>query len=636
MGSVIGRLRDIVKFRVERLLLRGAMLRLFFVALIIGAMSLVCGLIVAGLDNDFEHAGSAIWWAFLRLTDPGYLGDDVGLGRRIVSTFLTVAGYVLFMGALVAILTQWLNQAMRDLEAGYTPIVQADHVLVVGSTTRTATIVAEMLTMAGRVQRFLALHETKRINLVVLLDELTADTRQDLRERVGSVWREGRVVLRSGTPLRIEHLQRVDFLRASAILLPAEDLEESESESDTRTIKTLISMSRYSDMRPAELPLVVTEVFDARKIQVARRAYRGPVEVVASDQLVARLLALCILHPGMSLVLSELLMYGEGNEVHVHDPGELRGMTVAAARQCFSSGIFLGLVKRASDGFRSRLSPHDDIQISDEHALIVLARSHEDAAPGEVVAWPDVTVAEPEGADEPAPHRILVLGWSDRVPDLVAELTAHKEPMTITVLSSVPTAERERIFEYNDLAGVAQNLLGDVTSPKVIELADLSQYDVVVFMASDRLDSGAQSDARTILTYLLVRHALEGGERTPRLIVELMDTHNERLVDARDVEVLVSSLIIGRVLAHVALRPELRAVYDDLFSAGRSVLTIKPASAFVSADREFRFDELCAIAHARGDIMLGIIDERGPQLNPRRDQRVFVTEDLRFVLIEYD
>ena len=62
------------------------------------------------------------WWAFLRLTDPGYLGDDEGNWRRVVSTWLTVSGYVLFMGTLIAILTQWLNRTMRALEQGLTPI----------------------------------------------------------------------------------------------------------------------------------------------------------------------------------------------------------------------------------------------------------------------------------------------------------------------------------------------------------------------------------------------------------------------------------------------------------------------------------------------------------------------------------
>ena len=39
-----------------------------------------------------------LWWSFLRLTDPGYLGDDEGTSRRIISTLLTVAGYVFVHG----------------------------------------------------------------------------------------------------------------------------------------------------------------------------------------------------------------------------------------------------------------------------------------------------------------------------------------------------------------------------------------------------------------------------------------------------------------------------------------------------------------------------------------------------------
>ena len=70
-----------------------------------------------------------MWWAFLRLTDPGYLGDDEGLARRTISTVVTVLGYVLFLGLLIAILTQWLNQLIARLESGVTPVALSDHVL---------------------------------------------------------------------------------------------------------------------------------------------------------------------------------------------------------------------------------------------------------------------------------------------------------------------------------------------------------------------------------------------------------------------------------------------------------------------------------------------------------------------------
>ena len=100
-------------------------------------------------NATFDSNKTAIWWAFLRLTDPGYLGDDEGLARRIISTVLTVLGYVLFMGSLIAILTQWLNQKIRNFESGLTPIVRRNHILILGWTNRTPAIVAELMRSEG-------------------------------------------------------------------------------------------------------------------------------------------------------------------------------------------------------------------------------------------------------------------------------------------------------------------------------------------------------------------------------------------------------------------------------------------------------------------------------------------------------
>ena len=58
---------------------------------------------------------------------------------------VTVLGYVLFMGALVAIMTTALSRLMRRLETGLTPIAQRGHILILGWTNRTPTIVRELL-----------------------------------------------------------------------------------------------------------------------------------------------------------------------------------------------------------------------------------------------------------------------------------------------------------------------------------------------------------------------------------------------------------------------------------------------------------------------------------------------------------
>ena len=98
-----------LRFTLERLLLRGVHYRLLAAALIVGTVAVVAGMLVRLLDPQFEELSGAVWWAFLRLTDPGYLGDDEGAVSRSVSTAVTVLGYLLFLGLLIAILTQWMN-----------------------------------------------------------------------------------------------------------------------------------------------------------------------------------------------------------------------------------------------------------------------------------------------------------------------------------------------------------------------------------------------------------------------------------------------------------------------------------------------------------------------------------------------
>ena len=106
------------RFTIERLLLRGLHYRLFFAAVIIALVSVSAGLLVVLLDPKFDDTGAAVWWSFLRLSDPGYLGDDEGAVSVTISTVVTVLGYVLFLGLLVAILTQWMNTLIERVESG--------------------------------------------------------------------------------------------------------------------------------------------------------------------------------------------------------------------------------------------------------------------------------------------------------------------------------------------------------------------------------------------------------------------------------------------------------------------------------------------------------------------------------------
>jgi ion channel POLLUX/CASTOR len=631
------RLSNQLKFRLERLVLRGAHYRLLVIAALIGLISLAAGIVIAAFDPAFAGRGfgAAVWWSFLRLSDPGYLGDDEGALERTVSTILTVLGYVVFLGALVAIMTQWLHERMRELEAGLTPIAQRDHVLVIGWTNRTPTIVRELALSSGRVRRFLRGRRARSLRIAILADAVTTALRIELQDRLGPLWNERQVILRTGSPLRLEHLRRVDFMRAAAIIMPAADFAHAGADqADTRTIKTLLSMTNQAQQqqRQAELPLAVAEIFDPRKIGVARRAYGGPIEILASDALISRLLAQSVRHRGLSHVYGELLTHGRGNEIYIRECAGFEGMRVDQVAPRFRRAVLLGVVRQEQRSFRPLLNPPADTRLEPGDRLALMAHRYTGTEPDERAVEPAPVEVRPLPPDKPGrPLRVLVLGWSHKVPPLLSEFDSYTdEAFEIDVVSTAPLTLREAALAHYEVAAdrvVSRQLEADYTMPSVLRRLELTGYDNIVLLGSDRLRSGEEADARSILAYLLLRDMLP-GDGSPSVLIELLDPGNNALFRGRQAEVIISPILISHMLAQVSLRRELRAVFDELFGPGGAEIVFRaPATYGLAGDVSFQ--QIEAAAGARGEVALGVRPrvgrvERGGgiALNPARD-RVF-------------
>jgi len=158
---------------------------------------------------------------------------------------VTVLGYVLFLGLLIAILTQWLNQFITKLESGVSPVAVSNHIVLLGWTHRTPTIVKQLLRSGKRAERFLKKRGARTLGVVILAENTNQDLMNELKERLGPLWNDRQVMMRSGTPLLVEHLERVAFREAAVLILPGADFaEQSPGVVDAETIKTLLSVSK--------------------------------------------------------------------------------------------------------------------------------------------------------------------------------------------------------------------------------------------------------------------------------------------------------------------------------------------------------------------------------------------------------
>ncbi|HEY6876759.1 MAG TPA: hypothetical protein VI299_02025 [Polyangiales bacterium] len=614
-----------LRFEVGQFLLRGAFYRLLTISLLVLVVALVSGTLIWRFDPHAMPLGDAIWWAFLRLTDPGYLGDDQGVLRRTVSTVVTIIGYVLFLGALVAIMTQWLNQTLRRLESGLTPIARDGHVLVAGWTDRTVSVLREMFRSEDRSHTLLG-GRGNRLTAVVLAEDASPELHQALRERLGEHFADQRIILRQGEAIYLDHLRRADFAHAAAIVLPAEPyLSDEHAPSDVRAMKTLMSIARHvqSELRDAPLPLVVAELFDARREEIAKRLYPGRIEVLVSDRLIGRMLALNLRNSGLAHVYRELLYDRSGQRMFLRAPP--RSLVGRPLRELVRSQprlAMIGLVR--GDGELVMCPPPTFKLAADDRMVCFGAETPDDEAEhleeederGSMVPFDRNRIASEL-------RSLLVLGWTRKVPTVFSELCQVGPQLNVTVISMVEVADRER--DAGDIPWPSnlslQHVVADYTVPSALRAYAPERYDAVLLIGSDRLESGAESDARSIVGCEVLKTVLHErrAERRPRIVIELMDSDNAGLFEEDNIDVLVSPQLLGRVLAQVALVPELCAVYDDLFGAGGAELSVHYAREYgLGGEGAVTFSELREAAARVGHVVLGAQCDADPvmRMNP--------------------
>ncbi len=654
-GSVVLTwIRRWFQFQLERFLLGGAVYRLLFIILCLGLLSIGSGLLLSWLERGEVHLdpSESIWWAFLRLTDPGYLGDDHGGVRRVISTVLTILGYVLFLGALVATMTQGLNDQIRRLERGFTPVAMKNHIVILGWSASTPELVSELTQSDRGMRSFLERYGLKGMRLAVLAEEVGPVLEQALREHLGHNYNRAITVLRSGSALQAAHLERVDVRNAAAVVFspPERSRDADEASDDAQLAKAVVTLRRQ--LRDQEhAPIVIASVTDPLKLALVRRSYRpGRTQLVSGTLIVARLMVRFIRYPGLATVIAEILSTSEGSELYLHpfqegwprDPAQL-------ARACGGATLF-GFLSRPPKERETRFPGAGRFRVAagntmrNDDQLVVLAKESvlevsqisERAEVVEPLEMPEL---------EERKRSLLMIGWNDRSPWFVAELErAQRETWRVLVVSNVGLKDREvQLFQ----AGVTPCRLlleqrqAELTVVRELESVPLLDFEAIMVMSSDRLESAEDADARTLLIHQLLRARLRDlGAPHWRVLVELRDPSNEGLFDRIDTEVVPSSVLVTHVLAQVALRPELRPVLDALLDEHGPEIELHPVRDWGLHEQTLTFGELVARGMAGGITVLGVrVSDRNKtprvRLNLPPDEKLeFGDSEELIVLVE--
>lgn len=531
------------RYLLERWVLRGSP-ALVVMLIVVLALIAVGGAICAHLLSDhFAHFGDALWWAILRISDPGYLSDDIpDIEIRILSVVLSVLGMAVTVGGIVTIVTQALNARIAHLASAVTPVPFTDHIVIIGWTDRTPQLLRELIISCNS-------------RIVVLIESVGPEEHRRLLRALPNSKHLERIVLRRGTPTRRADLHRASCTTARCILIPAgADAVGGDPEAGPRDLKALLALRAVFEASDRASPLVILEVIDRSLLPLVEGALPG-VRALHSDRVLARTLRLGLQAPALLSVAVDLARPHRGWKLEAH-PGQLfLGKSLSEVSVQDEQSHLLGITRSVQGD--SILLTHSEERVRRDDGVLFL-----DAPAISPGGSQSPSAEEVDALIKPPLKHVLVLGWSEVLPDLLAQFCIegpNRYKVDIMCTRKLKAQQRAiaELTEAGDKVDLSlislRHFVADPVQLDAVNDLELSSYDHFVILA-ERKTSAEASDARTLATAL----ALHRGESSMRphatIVAEFLETDEIDLLPR--LEGLVTPSLIAEVLASLALAPQ--------------------------------------------------------------------------------
>ncbi|HEY6186872.1 MAG TPA: hypothetical protein VIW80_04275 [Pyrinomonadaceae bacterium] len=582
-----------------------------------------------GQDPQAFSLAEAFWQSLMRSLDPGTLAGDTGWKYRALMLTVTVGG-IFIVSLLISVLSSGLQSKLEELRKGRSFVVEENHTLILGWSSRIFLIVSELV---------IANENQKKPRIVILADRDKVEMEEEIRAKVGDT-KNTLVVCRSGNTIDLVDLEIVNPHAAkSIIILSPSDTEDA----DAQVIKMILAITNNPHRRP-EPYHIVAEIRDEKNMEVARIVGQDEAKLILSGDIIARITVQTCLQVGLSIVYTELLDY-DGDEIYLQEEPQLVGKTFGEALFAYEHCAVMGL-RQAAGGVR--VNPPMETLIKAGDKLITIAEDDD-----KVIFSGFSHVAVDESAireavvDERRPERILILGWNKRGATVVRELDNYiADGSFLKIVADMPEIEIEQ-------SGISENLqrltiefeAGDTTDRKMLDALNLTSFQHIILLCyAEQLDAQA-ADAKTMITLLHLRDIEQKKGEAFSVVSEMIDVRNRALAAvAKADDFIVSDELTGLLLTQVSENAELLEVFQDLFQSEGSEIYLKPVRNYVTPERAVNFHTVTEAARRRNEIAIGYRLERyagdasrayGVRVNPPKSEMItFQDEDKIIVLAE--
>lgn len=611
------------RYRFDNVMARGAgaiigllgLVTLLFIVIIALVVELLG--IVPKSEGDFLEV---FWQNLLRTMDTGTMAGDTEWPFRIAMLIVTIFG-IFVVASLIGIISSAFDTKVESLRKGRSKVLESDHTLILGWSTKVFPIVSEIC---------IANESRGRSVIVVLADRDKVEMEDEIHARLPKTGKT-RIIVRSGDPMNLTDLELANPHQARSIVILA---PEESGDPDSVVIKTALALTN-NPRRKAEKYHIVGEIQDPGNLEAATLVGRDEAHWVLASDLISRVTVQTSRQSGLSVVYTELLDF-DGDEIYFTEQPDLVGRTYFDAQLAFADSSVMGIVK----GGAVYINPADDTVYEPGDQLIVIAEDDSTIA----LATPGAADHSAIGSSAPVaalPERTLVLGYNAGLHAMLAELSNYVAVgSSVTVVAEIDPPE----FATFDNMSV-EFRRGDTTSRAVLEAIPVVDFTHIIVLAYKDILDPQRSDAKTLITLLHLRDMADRSGVDLSVVSEMLDDRNRELAEVtRADDFIVSDKLISLMLSQVSENQQLTHVFSTLFSSEGSEIYLRPADLYIKAGESVDFYTVLEAARRRGETAIGYrIAEHsrssehfyGVSVNPKKAQKnSFVAGDKIIVLAE--
>ena len=624
--------KERLRYRIDNTLARGVGMVLLWLGVLTALFVILVAVIIQitgiGPSDSSTSLTEGVWLAITRSLDPGTFSGDEGDKFRFGMLAVTLIG--IFLGAtIIGIISSGIDTRLETLRRGRSAVVEVGHTLIIGRSDKLSVVISELVE-ANRSERGRAI-------VVLTADdpvEVTDEIRRDVKDLGTS-----RLVVRSGSPTRVNDLARMNPQDAKSVIVLSPDDDTARA----YLVKVVLGLNQ---LIPAGSATTIVAEADDEEVADALSEVVGPrLNTVISSAIVARITAQVSRMSGLGAVYQELLDF-DGDEMYIVPiPERWVGSSFGQLTLASSKATIIGLER--ADGTVSLTVESETIVMAGDKAIGIAEDDSVFVLDRDPVPW-----ARP--ADHPVMgleltrERTLIVGWSSNAQLIIKEVETHvSQGSELVILVDPDSHEVAEVEAELALSGVTKQSVslkfGSTISRSVLaDVLSSGAFDHVMILCERSRFGLDEADARVLLTLMHVR-ALS-PESTSNVIAELADPNDVELGHQGDSsEFIVSMQLISLLMAQLSESPHLSHVFADMFDGVGAAVAMHPAERYVPLG-ETDFDSVIASARNWWGVAIGYRATSpgggsaalagGIRVNPSKTERIsFNAGDMIVVLV---